>query len=127
MLLQGYFRRAEVECATYNFADAYKSYNDALTYKADDTTLVSLLEKVQKQHMKDAKGMFSTFLYVFLINKLFFAADEQIPWLGAGIGIILGAVIVIADFLFTKNPTVSVMAFRFYQQCLNSGNQNFIF
>lgn len=34
-------------------------------------------------------------------------AEEQIPWLGAGIGIILGAIIVIADFLFTSNPTVN--------------------
>lgn len=33
-------------------------------------------------------------------------ADEQIPWLGAGIGIILGAIIVIADFAFTVSPTV---------------------
>nr|CAI5866471.1 unnamed protein product [Callosobruchus analis] len=32
-------------------------------------------------------------------------ADETVPWLGAGIGIIVGAIIVVADCVFTYKPT----------------------
>lgn len=35
-------------------------------------------------------------------------ADDQIPWLGAGIGIILGVTIVIADQLLTTQPSLTV-------------------
>lgn len=66
------------------------------------------MEKVQKQHLKDVKGTLTLNICIyFKFCYEFFLADEQIPWLGAGIGIILGAIIVIADFLFTTNPTVS--------------------
>ncbi|CAD6208222.1 GSCOCG00010475001-RA-CDS [Cotesia congregata] len=34
-------------------------------------------------------------------------ADQQIPWLGAGIGIILGVIVVIADYVFTNKPTLT--------------------
>lgn len=37
----------------------------------------------------------------------FVTADQTIPWVGAGIGIIIGVSIVIADCLFTYKPTVS--------------------
>lgn len=46
-----------MEYATYNYGDAYKSYMEALKYKPDDITLIDILEKVQKQHIKDVKGM----------------------------------------------------------------------
>lgn len=41
-----------------------------------------------------------------------FIADQQIPWLGAGIGIILGVIVVIADYLFTNKPTLTVSNYR---------------
>lgn len=44
----------------------------------------------------------------------FGTADDQIPWLGAGIGIVLGVIIVIADFLYTSKPTVNIF---FYLLC----------
>lgn len=37
-----------------------------------------------------------------------FVADQQIPWLGAGVGIILGVIVVIADYVFTNKPTLTV-------------------
>ena len=45
------------------------------------------------------------------------AADQQIPWLGAGVGIILGVIVVIADYVLTNKPTLSVrinVIFNFY-------------
>lgn len=36
------------------------------------------------------------------------SADQQIPWLGAGVGIILGVILVIADYVFTNKPTLTV-------------------
>lgn len=47
-----------MESATYQYAEAYQSYKDALIHKADDTTITNALERVRKQHMKDVKGMF---------------------------------------------------------------------
>jgi len=44
----------------------------------------------------------------FLMVSSFFPADEQIPWVGAGIGIIIGVSIIIADQLIPQNPTISV-------------------
>jgi len=48
--------------------------------------------------------------------KYRFTADQQIPWLGAGVGIILGVIVVIADYVFTNKPTLTVLidALRFY-------------
>lgn len=39
---------------------------------------------------------------------VFSPADSQIPWLGAGIGIIIGVIIVISDQIATKKPTLTV-------------------
>lgn len=43
-----------------------------------------------------------------------FTADQQIPWLGAGVGIILGVIVVIADYVFTNKPTLTVMIRALY-------------
>lgn len=43
-----------------------------------------------------------------------FAADQQIPWLGAGVGIILGVIVVIADYVFTNKPTLTVLIHILY-------------
>ena len=36
------------------------------------------------------------------------SADDQIPWLGAGVGIIMGVIIVMADHILTYKPTLVV-------------------
>jgi hypothetical protein len=38
------------------------------------------------------------------------SADDQIPWVGAGVGIIMGVIIVIADHILTYKPTLVVSA-----------------
>lgn len=42
----------------------------------------------------------------------YFIADQQIPWLGAGVGIILGVIVVIADYVFTNKPTLTVYIYQ---------------
>lgn len=45
---------------------------------------------------------------VFYICLLLISADDQLPWVGAGIGIVLGAVILIANYLYAAKPTVGI-------------------
>jgi hypothetical protein len=42
--------------------------------------------------------------------KYIVSADDQIPWLGAGVGIIMGVIIVAADHILTHKPTLVVSA-----------------
>lgn len=35
-------------------------------------------------------------------------ADSQVPWRGAGVGVIIGVIIVVADFVYTNKPTLTV-------------------
>lgn len=37
-----------------------------------------------------------------------FSADLQIPWVGAGIGIIIGVILVIADYTIPEKPSLKV-------------------
>ncbi|KAJ8948933.1 hypothetical protein NQ314_008311 [Rhamnusium bicolor] len=87
---KGYFRKGEVEYATGHYTDACESYRKALELKPDDINLVEALNKTAKEILKERK------------------ADETVPWLGAGIGIVVGVIIVIADCLFTFKPTLKI-------------------
>jgi tetratricopeptide (TPR) repeat protein len=84
---KGYFRKAEIEYSTQHYLAACESYQKALELKPDDINLLEALNRSKKEIVKDRK------------------ADEVIPWLGAGIGIIVGVIIVIADCIFTHKPT----------------------
>ncbi|KAJ8921464.1 hypothetical protein NQ315_003082 [Exocentrus adspersus] len=84
---KGYFRKGEVEYATGHYSDACNSYRKALELKPDDINLLEALNRTAKEILKEKK------------------ADETVPWLGAGIGIVVGVVIVIADCVFTFKPT----------------------
>lgn len=91
---KGYFRRAEVEFATGHYMEACSSYKQALELKPDDLDLVEALNRTAKEILKEKKN------------------DETIPWLGAGIGIIVGVVLVIADCVLANSPThPMIMAF----------------
>ena len=41
-------------------------------------------------------------------------ADKQIPWVGAGIGIIVGVSIVLADYLIVDKPVLVVSIINSY-------------
>ncbi|KAJ3641545.1 hypothetical protein Zmor_028048 [Zophobas morio] len=84
---KGYFRKAEIEYTTKHYLSACESYQKALQLKPDDVNLIDALNRTKREILKERK------------------ADEVIPWLGAGIGIVVGVIIVIADCIFTHKPT----------------------
>ncbi|XP_069696331.1 stress-induced-phosphoprotein 1-like [Periplaneta americana] len=85
---KGYFRKAEVEFSTFHFSDALISYGLALKLQPNDPSILEAIVKTSQERQKDRK------------------ADDQIPWLGAGVGIIMGVIIVIADHILTHKPTL---------------------
>ncbi|XP_021937921.1 STI1-like protein [Zootermopsis nevadensis] len=85
---KGYFRKAEVEFSTFRFSDALISYGHALKLQPNDPSILEAIVKTSKERQKDRR------------------ADDQIPWLGAGVGIIMGVIIVIADNILTHKPTL---------------------
>lgn len=91
----GYFRKAEVEMATFHFEKALTSYTKAFCLQKDDRSLMEAMKKAARELKKDQR------------------ADKQIPWLGAGIGIIFGVLIVLADFLLADKPVLVVLHFIF--------------
>lgn len=85
---KGYFRKAEVEFSTFHFSDALISYSLALKLQPNDPSILEAIAKTSLERQKDRK------------------ADDQIPWLGAGVGIIMGVTIVAADHILTHKPTL---------------------
>ncbi|XP_050294219.1 uncharacterized protein LOC126734574 isoform X2 [Anthonomus grandis grandis] len=84
---KGYFRKGEVEYAVGFYTDAYDSYREALKWKPDDSNILKCLNNTAKN----------------VIHQR--TKDKQIPWVGAGIGIVIGVTMLVADFLTTRNPT----------------------
>lgn len=95
--LLGYFRKAEVEMATFHFEKALTSYSMAFRLQKDDCSLIDSMRKAGRELKKDQR------------------ADRQIPWLGAGIGIIVGVIIVLADYLIVDKPVLVVITMDFFK------------
>lgn len=112
-LFQGYFRKGEVELRTFRFGEALKSYSRALSLQPNEPKILEAINTASRSLIKDQRGILNRpdlKLYENRINliKFYFTADQQIPWLGAGVGIILGVIVVIADYVFTNKPTLTV-------------------
>ncbi|KAG5328966.1 HSOP3 protein, partial [Acromyrmex heyeri] len=86
---KGYFRKGEVELKLSSYNEALESYNKALSLQPNEPKILEAMNKASKSLIKDRR------------------ADQQIPWLGAGVGIILGVTVVIADYVFTNKPTLT--------------------
>ncbi|KAL1117877.1 hypothetical protein AAG570_004190, partial [Ranatra chinensis] len=86
---KGYFRKGEVESATFQYSDALLSYHGALQLLPGDETLLEAIKQTTLLMQKHKKN------------------NEQVPWLGAGIGIIAGVAIVVADQVFTVTPSIN--------------------
>ncbi|KRT78831.1 Tetratricopeptide repeat-containing protein [Oryctes borbonicus] len=84
---KGYFRKAEVEFATKHYRDAVKSYEQALYYLPHDETVKGALIKATAMYISDKRTL------------------EQIPWVGSGIGIVIGVLLVILDYIATAKST----------------------
>ncbi|KAL0105260.1 hypothetical protein PUN28_016722 [Cardiocondyla obscurior] len=86
---KGYFRKGEVELNLACYSEALESYNKALSLQPNEPKILEAMNKASKLLIKDRR------------------ADQQIPWLGAGIGIILGVTVVICDCVFASKPTLT--------------------
>lgn len=85
---KGYFRRGEVLYAAGQFDSALFSYAAALQRLPSDTVILESAKK--SAAFSDREKML----------------DSRVPWVGAGIGIVVGVIIVLLDQLVTKKPTV---------------------
>ncbi|GJQ77632.1 hypothetical protein Trydic_g12760 [Trypoxylus dichotomus] len=84
---KGYFRKAEVEYATKHYRDAIQSYEQALYYLPQDKMVESALTRTIATYFSDKRTL------------------EQIPWVGSGIGIVIGVFLVILNYISTTKPT----------------------
>lgn len=85
---KGYFRKAEVEFATKHYEDALESYRCASQLQKDPTLLECIL-RANKEMMRQ--------------NKV----DQQTPWVAAGIGLILGVLVVVGDAVLADEPMLT--------------------
>lgn len=85
---KGYFRKAEVLFAAGQYDTALLQYAAALQRMPNDLSILEAAKKSAAYSNRDK------------------AMDTKTPWLGAGIGIIIGVVICLLDQLATKTPTV---------------------
>jgi len=86
---KGYFRKAEVESAVFQYSDALLSYRLALELLPSDPTLIEAVKRTSLLKLENER------------------ANSQFPWVGAGLGIIIGVVIVIADQVWPSQPSIS--------------------
>ncbi|XP_066151210.1 stress-induced-phosphoprotein 1-like [Euwallacea fornicatus] len=84
---KGHFRKGEVEYATSQYIDAYESYQEALRLKPQDSVILLALDNVGKQIMRQKK------------------MDKEIPWVGAGLGIIMGVSLLVAEYVTSRALT----------------------
>ncbi|XP_053632063.1 uncharacterized protein [Cherax quadricarinatus] len=85
---KGYFRRGEVEFATSHFGQALESYRRASQLQNDPTLLECVL-RANREMTRQQK------------------VDQQTPWVGAGIGLILGVLVVVGDAIIAKESVLT--------------------
>ena len=86
--VKGYFRKAEVLRETFQYDEALLNYGRALKLEPNNDVIISNCR-----------------LTAGLCNREMMM-EKNVPWVGAGVGVIIGCTIVISD-QFTKNPSVS--------------------
>lgn len=86
--VKGYFRKAEVLRETFNYDDALLNYGRALKLEPNNDVIISNLRLTAGMCNRESM------------------LEKNVPWVGAGVGVIVGCAIVISD-QFTKAPSVS--------------------
>lgn len=82
---------AEVEFAAKQYRDALESYQLALTLKPDDATLSKAVETTAMLLMREKK------------------MDKEVPWVGAGLGIIIGVFLLVTEYITSQSLTVCIL------------------
>lgn len=86
---KGYYRQGQVEMETGFFSDACISFTQALALQPHDPALLAAIQTAGASARAQRTG------------------DQQLPYLGAGVGIILGVVLVLADLFLTAAPKLN--------------------
>ncbi|KAF0309174.1 STI1-like protein [Amphibalanus amphitrite] len=86
---KGYYRQGQVEMAAGFFSDACISFTQALALQPHDPALLTAIQTATTSARAQRAG------------------DRQLPYLGAGAGIVLGVLLVLADLLLTASPTLT--------------------
>ncbi|KAL1508913.1 hypothetical protein ABEB36_003732 [Hypothenemus hampei] len=81
---KGYFRKGQVELATHQYTDACESFREALKRSPQDPIIYRALSNSEQELLRQQK------------------LDKDVPWVGAGVGIIIGAAYVLSK-MFYKN------------------------
>ncbi|CRL07869.1 CLUMA_CG020823, isoform A [Clunio marinus] len=85
--VKGYFRKAEVLRETFQYDEALLNYGRALKLEPNNDVIIS--------NLRLTAGMCNRETML----------EKNVPWVGAGVGVIVGCAIVISD-QFTKTPSV---------------------
>ena len=86
--VKGYFRKAEVLRETFQYDEALLNYGRALKLEPNNDVIISNLRLTAGMCNRESM------------------LEKNVPWVGAGVGVIIGCTIVIFD-QFTKKPSVS--------------------
>jgi tetratricopeptide (TPR) repeat protein len=86
--VKGYFRKAEVLRETFQYDEALLNYGRALKLEPTNDVIISNLRLTAGMCNRESM------------------LEKNVPWVGAGVGVILGCTIVISD-QFTRTPSVS--------------------
>lgn len=86
--VKGFFRKAEVLRETFQYDEALLNYGRALKLEPTNDVIISNLRLTAGMCNRESM------------------LEKNVPWVGAGVGVILGCAIVISD-QFTKKPSVT--------------------
>lgn len=85
-----YFRKAEVHVSAGQYDTGLLAYGKALQLEPNDVHILNAARKAAALSNQEV-------LY-----------EKRVPWVGAGIGIIIGVIIVISDQILAAKPTLKV-------------------
>lgn len=88
-----YFRKAEVHVRAGQYDTALLAYGRALQLQPNDSNILNAAKRAAA--LSNQELMY----------------EKRVPWVGAGIGIIVGVIIVISDQLIATKPTLQVSFF----------------
>ncbi|KAL1431246.1 hypothetical protein MTO96_014622 [Rhipicephalus appendiculatus] len=83
---KGYYRKAEVEFKAEHYEEAMESFRKSLQFGADEPKVLDQLRKAKRELERQIR------------------VDNQIPWVGAATGFVLGVLLVVFDVGIREQP-----------------------
>ncbi|XP_037511752.1 uncharacterized protein LOC119388166 [Rhipicephalus sanguineus] len=83
---KGYYRKAEVEFKAEHYREAMESFRKSLQFGADEPKVLDQLRKAKRELERQIR------------------VDNQIPWVGAATGFVIGVLLVVFDVGIREQP-----------------------